>query len=39
MRALKLMALFGWTTLREPKRYTGAANNKKLARSEAALIS
>jgi len=34
-----LMAWFGWTTLREPERYTRAANNKKLARSAGALIS
>jgi integrase len=34
----QLMAWFGWTTLREPERYTRAANNKKLARSAGALI-
>lgn len=34
----QLMAWFGWTTLREPERYTKAANNRKLARSAGALI-
>jgi len=36
--AHQLMAWFGWVTLREPERYTRAANNKKLARSAGALI-
>jgi len=36
--AHQLMAWFGWTTLREPERYTRAANNKKLARSAGAML-
>ncbi len=34
----QLMAWFGWTTLREPERYTRAADNKRLARAAGALI-
>jgi hypothetical protein len=36
--AHQLMAWFGWTTLREPERYTRAANKKKLARSAGAML-
>jgi len=32
------MAWFGWTILREPERYTRAANKKKLARSAGAML-
>src|SRR5262245_26547403 len=34
----QLMAWFGWTTLREPARYTRAANKRKLARRAGKLI-